>query len=465
MSSDLHYAGLLEVSERIRRREVSAREVCQALLDRIHRLDGGLNSFLRVLPESALAEADQADREIAAGQWRGPLHGVPIGLKDLLFTKGLPTSAGMAVHRDFRPDYDATAVTRLRRAGAVIIGKLHMTEGATLDHHPDFPRPDNPWKAGRWTGVSSSGSGVAPAAGFCYGALGTDTGGSIRMPSAACGLSGIKPTWGRVSRHGLFPLAESFDHIGPLARSAADAAAILRAIAGADADDPTALPAPTPDYLATIGAGIEGVVVGVDWDFATTGCAPAMVEAFRAALATLEALGARTVPVTMPPAPVGEAMAAMTAEVVLAHQATFPARADDYGPSLRHMLEDGARIPGPHVAQGVLARERYRGEMARIFAQVDLIATPTLPRGAPTWDEVAALGDDMAALTAALMPYTVPFNLTGSPTLSVPCGFDPDGLPLSLQLIGRHLQEGLLCRAGHAYQQVTDFHTRRPNLD
>jgi amidase len=462
--TDLHYAGLLEVSHLIRRRKVSALEVCQALLARIERLDGKLNSFLKVLPEQALAQAREADREIASGLWRGPLHGVPIGIKDLLYTKGIATTAGMAIHSGFVPDYDATAVARLKRAGAVIIGKLHMTEGATLDHHPSLPRPDNPWLAGRWTGVSSSGSGVAPAAGFCYGALGSDTGGSIRMPSAACGLSGIKPTWGRVSRRGVFPLAESFDHIGPMARSTADAAAILKAIAGADPDDPTALPDAVPDYLAQMQGGVDGLTIGVDWAFATEDVAPDVAAAFTAAIALLETMGARIRPVTFPANHPASVMALLTAEVGAAHADTFPSRADEYGPSLRVMLEGAAQISGVMAADAMNARLRFNGELAKVFEQVDVIATPTLPRTAPTWEEIAIMGEDMMGKMVGLMRYTLPFDMSGSPTLSVPCGFGVDSLPMSLQLIGRHLQEGVICRAGHAYQMATDFHTRRPPL-
>jgi amidase len=462
--TDLHYQSLLDVSAKIRSKQVSSVEVTRVLLARIEKFDGPLNSFLKVMPESALEEAGKADREIASGQWRGPLHGIPIGIKDLLFTKGLPTSAGMRIHKDFKPEYDATVVTRLKRAGAVIIGKVHMTEGATMDHHPDFPRPDNPWRAGHWTGVSSSGSGVAPAAGFCFGALGTDTGGSIRMPSASCGLSGIKPTWGRVSRHGLFPLGQSLDHIGPMARTTADAAAILKAIAGSDPDDPTALPDLVPDYLAEIGAGVEGLVIGVDWDFATQDVDPAMANAFTAAIATLEALGAKIRPVTFPPHPAAESFPLMTAEIVVSHEETFPSRADDYGPRLRGMLEAGQQMSGAMVAKANLARLRFNGQLARIFDEVDILAVPTLPTGAPSWERIEEMANDLQAMINGLMRYTVPFDLSGSPTLSVPCGFDALGLPLSLQLVGRKLGESTICRAGHAFQSVTAFHTQHPAL-
>jgi len=463
MSGDLHYASLLKVSQLIKTRQASSVEVTQALLDRIARLDSALNSFLLVTSESALAEARQADKEIAAGQWRGPLHGVPLGLKDLLYTKGVPSTAGMSIHKDVIPTYDATAVARLKLAGAVTIGKLHMTEGATMQHHPSLPRPDNPWLSGYWTGVSSSGSGVAAAAGLCYGALGSDTGGSIRMPSAACGLSGIKPTWGRVSRHGVVALAETFDHIGPMARTVSDAAAILRVIAGADPHDPTALPDPTPDYLVGLGAGIADLTIGVDWSFATEGVDPQMATAFTAAVAVLESLGATIRPIRFPPMPIAEVMAVVSAEVAAAHVETYPQRASEYGPALVEMLEGGWAVTGVGAARGNVARLNFAGALAKVFTEVDVIATPTLPRGAPRWDDVEVM--DMGALGASLMRFTFAFNMSGSPTLSLPCGTDDKGLPLSLQLIGRHLAEAVICRAGHAYQTATDHHTRHPALD
>jgi amidase len=467
MTADLHYASLLEVSRLIRYRHVTAQEVCQALLDRIDRLDAKLNSFVLVLRDTALAEASRADREIAAGLWRGPLHGVPIGIKDLLDVAGVPTTSGTEIHKDRVAGADATVVRSLRQAGAVIIGKLHMTEGATLAHHPSLPRPDNPWRSGYWTGVSSSGSGVATAAGLCYGALGTDTGGSIRMPSGACGLSGMKPTWGRVSRHGLFPLAESFDHIGPMARSAADAAAMLQAIAGPDPRDPTALSAPTPDYLSQLGGGLAGLSVGVDKDVIERDVDPEVLASVLSAISAFESLGARIREVSLPSfAPLmGSVMPLLTAELMVAHAASFPSQADRYGPDLRRMLESGAGLSAMDIARCVHARAAFSGEMRQVFDEVDLLITPAAPAPTPTWAEVEAMSDDMGGLMARVARYTLPFNATGSPTLSLPSGLGSSGLPLGVQLIGRHLAEATLLRAGARFQQVTDFHLAHPQLD
>ncbi len=249
-----------------------------------------------------------------------------------------------------------------------------------------------------------------------------------------------------------------------MARTTADAAAILKVIAGADPNDPTALPDPVADYLSEIGAGVEGLVIGVDWAFATNDVDPDMAAAFKAAIATLEDLGAQVRPVSFPPHPTSEAFPLMMAEIVASHQDTFPSRADDYGPSLRGMLESGSEVTGQMVVRSNLARLRFNGQLARLFQDVDILAVPTLTRGAPSWTEVEEMAQDMVAMMNGLMRYTVPFNLSGSPTLSVPCGFDARGLPLSLQLVGRRLEEGVICRAGHAYQSVTDFHTRHPIL-
>ncbi len=262
-SAPVHYLSLMDVSERLRRRELTPTALTETILARIGQYDGTLKSYTTVLADRAMARAREAEDELARGFWRGPLHGVPIAVKDLCFTDFAPTTAGMFIHKDFIPHYSSTVVERLERAGAIILGKLAMTEGAFALHHPNMPTPVNPWRPEVTTGVSSSGSGTATAAGLCYGSLGSDTGGSIRMPSSACGLTGLKPTWGRVSRRGIFALSETLDHIGPMARTASDCAAMLAAIAGADPGDPTALRAPVPDYLAGLSGGIRGLRVGI----------------------------------------------------------------------------------------------------------------------------------------------------------------------------------------------------------
>jgi amidase len=249
MSSDLPYESLTTVSDLIRRKRLSSVEVTDAILQRIAKLDGQYHSYATVLAERSLDRAKAADADIVRGLWRGPLHGVPIAVKDLCYTTFAPTLAGATIFKNFVPSFNATVVERLEDAGAILLGKLQMTEGAYTSHHPQVAGPMNPWNTNYWVGSSSTGSGVATSLGLCYGSLGSDTGGSIRFPSATCGLTGIKPTWGRVSRYGVFPLAETLDHVGPMTRSVADAAAVLGVIAGADRNDPTTYKAAVPDYL------------------------------------------------------------------------------------------------------------------------------------------------------------------------------------------------------------------------
>ena len=281
--SELHFLSLTDVACKVRSRAISSVEVTQHMIERIDRLDGELRSYATVIADVALAQAREADAEIADGRGRGPLHGVPIGIKDLCATRDAPTHVGSIALRNWNPGIDATVVARLRTAGAVLLGKLQMTEGAFGDHHPDIAPPVNPWGADYWTGVSSSGSGVATAAGLCFGSLGTDTGGSIRFPSHCGSVTGIKPTWGRVSRAGAFALSDSLDHIGPMTRSAADAAVMLGIIAGRDPKDPTSLAAPVPDYLADLDSGITGLRIAFDERDCTEGVDPGVTRMIKAA--------------------------------------------------------------------------------------------------------------------------------------------------------------------------------------
>src|SRR3954463_8534768 len=284
MSADpIHYKSIIELSDLFRRGELLPSKVTEDIVSRIDKLDGKFHSYALVLAERAMAQAKLCDAELAKGIWRGPLHGVPIGLKDLCYTTFAPTAGGTTMHAKFIPPFNATIVDRLEHAGAIILGKLKMTEGAYTSHHPNDEAPLNPWGVDYWVGSSSSGSGAATSAGLCFGSIGTDTGGSIRFPSATCGLTGIKPTWGRVSRHGVFPLADSLDHVGPMTRSAADSAAILGFIAGHDVNDPTSYASAPPDYLETIGDGVRGLRIGIDRGYVGDGVDPEVVAAFEAA--------------------------------------------------------------------------------------------------------------------------------------------------------------------------------------
>jgi amidase len=461
--AELHYLSIVELAQLLRKTEISPVEVVRALIDRIEALDGGLHAYITVMREQALSRARIAEDELRRGQWRGPLHGVPLAVKDLFYTKDAPTSAGMSIHRDFIPDFDATVVERLYQAGAIILGKLTLTEGAYTNNHPIFPVPINPWNADYWAGTSSSGSGVATAAGMAYGALSTDTGGSIRFPSACNSITGVKPTWGRVSRHGVFTLSHSLDHVGPFARSAEDAAAILTVIAGPDDNDPTTIQAPVPDYLVAAADGVRGLRIGVDESFTSARTHPEVVAAVDAARKILQGLGARIRPVSFP-SPY-EALrgwfdicGAETAEV---HAATYPSRAGEYHSGMAGLIEHGRTVSPVKVASAWVRRLEFAGRLAAAFNDIDVMLIPTMTTPAPTLPELEAFGADDDVLLQ-MIRYTAPFDLTGNPTIVLPAGFSSAGVPISMQIVGKHAGEAVLCAAGHAFQQATDWHLRRP---
>ncbi len=463
MRNDSHFDTLMRISELVRSRQISSVEVTKALLDRIARLDGRYRSYTTVLSDRAMKRAASADAETAKGIWRGPLHGVPIAVKDLCFTEFAPSTAGTMIHKNWTPDHNATVVDRLEQGGAVILGKLKMTEGAYTSHHPDDPSPLNPWNLDHWVGSSSTGSGVATAAGLCYASLGSDTGGSIRFPAATCGLTGVKPTWGRVSRYGVFALAASLDHIGPIARTAADAAAVLGVIAGADPNDPTALQAPVPNYLAATKENVRGLVIGIDRSYNGDGIDNEVVAAVQDAERVLVSLGAKIRDIEFPSTVklLRGWIPFCSIETAIAHKETYPVRAEEYGPALAQLIDHGRSLSGVEIGEIYHERLDFSGRLAAVFRDVDLLLMPTMPVPVPNLSRMAEYGADPDVLLRILR-FTAPFDFSGSPTITMPSGFDRLGIPLSLQLIGRHLSEDLLCRAGHAFQQVTDWHTRRP---
>jgi amidase len=462
---DIHYLELTELTRRMHAKEISPVAVTEMLLNRIGALDGTLHSYALVLGESAIAQARTAEAEILRGEIRGPLHGAPIAVKDLFWIKDSPTAAGMPIYKDYRPADDSTVVRKLQEAGAIILGKLQLTESAYADHHPDITPPVNPWGTGYWSGASSSGSGVATAAGLCYGSLGSDTGGSIRFPSAANGLTGLKPTWGRVSRYGAFELAATLDHVGPMTRSAKDAAALLGVIAGADPKDPTALLAPVPDYLAGIDGGLKGVRIGLDANWNSAGVDAATQHCVDAALQVVRDLGADVREVRFPDisAMVEDWFPLCGVEVAVAHEATYPARKSEYGPALAGLLDLGHSVSGLDYQKIVLRRNDFRGRVAALFQSVDLLLIPAQGFASPTLAKMATLGED-AALMNALLSFTCPFDMSGNPTITLTGGFTGQNTPVAFQFAAGHMEEGLLCRAGYAFQQATDWHKRHPAL-
>jgi amidase len=462
-SEPVHYLSLMDVSAQLQTRELKPTTLTETILARIARHDGVLKSYTTLLADRAMEQARRAEEELDRGLWRGPLHGVPIALKDLCYTDYAPTAAGMFIYKDFVPPYTCTVAERLERAGAIVLGKLSMTEGAFATHHPNMPTPINPWNASVWTGVSSSGSGAATAAGLCYGSLGSDTGGSIRFPSSGCGLTGLKPTWGRVSRYGICALSESLDHIGPMARTAADCAALMMAIAGADPRDPTSLPAPVPDYLASLSGGIRGLRVGIAERYAFDGLSGEVLTVLHNARDALVALGARLVPIEFPS--IADASTAWghlcMIETAIAHEATWPTRAAEYGPGLAGFLTAAGSVSAMDLGKAQLVRGKFAGEVAAALQDIDVLLIPVLKTPSPTpaeWLEMLS-GD-----IAHLLRYTAEFNFTGMPALTMNGGFDTRGAPIGFQLVGKHLSEDLLLRAGHAFQSITDWHTRHPAL-
>jgi aspartyl-tRNA(Asn)/glutamyl-tRNA(Gln) amidotransferase subunit A len=461
---------LAAMAAAVRTGAVSPVELTRAALDRIARLDGRIRAFIAVDADRALALARTREAEARAGRLLGPLHGVPLAHKDLCAIRGLPTSCGTASAEYFVADGDATAVARLAAAGAITLGKLNMSElalGPFGDnaHHGDV---DNPWRPGHAAGGSSSGSGAAVAAGLVPGALGTDTGGSIRLPAACCGVAGLKPTYGRVSRAGVMPLSWSMDHVGPLARTVGDVALLLDAIAGPDARDATTSVRPAGGARAALDGPVAGLRVGVPEGYFFDGLAPEVEAAVRAALGVLADLGARVAPVVLPDArvlsDVGNVLA--RAESAAIHARILREQPHALQPAVRTRLAIGLHIPALDYLQAARLRARLaRGFVAEAFAGADALAMPTIPEPAPAYAAVEAGGvEEVVARMGRFSRLTRPWNTLGLPALSVPCGFSGAGLPIGLQLVGRPFDEATVLRLGHAYEQAAGWWRREPPL-
>jgi len=469
--AELPWRTLSDLARMIATKEVSPLEVVKAQLERVAALDGVLKAFITVCADEALEAARQAEAELAGRRPRGPLHGVPIGLKDLFNTRGIRTTGGSKILADFVPQEDATVVARLRAAGAIVLGKLNMHEFAYgpegLNAH--YGQARNPWDgtAVRIPGGSSSGSGVAVAAGLVPAALGSDTGGSIRIPAALCGITGIKPTYGRASRAGVLPLAWSLDHVGPMARTAADCALLLAPMSGHDPADPTTSALPVPDYAAALSGDVKGVRVGLLRRFFLEAAVPEVREAVEQAARLLQSLGAVIDEVELPSvAHVASASFAIVASEALAYHAEWMrTRSGDYQPDVRERLRMGAFVSGLHYVRGQQVRALVRAEVDRALATREVLLAPTTPLAATVLGQnEATLGDGGSDVRSALIRLTRPFNFTGHPACSVPCGFTPGRLPIGMQIVGRAFDEATVLRVADAYQRATDWHTRRPVL-
>jgi aspartyl-tRNA(Asn)/glutamyl-tRNA(Gln) amidotransferase subunit A len=458
-----------ELAELIRRRDVSPVQVTQACLDRIAVVNDKVNAVVTLQQDTALAEARACEAEIAKGDYRGPLHGIPIAHKDLYLTQGLRSTAGSKLRQDFVPGEDATVVARYRAAGTVLLGKLNTQEFAygPTNEHSMFGPVRNPWNLACYAGGSSGGSGAAVALGMCAGATGSDSGGSIRIPSACCGITGLKPTYGRASRHGIFPLCWTMDHPGPLTRSVLDAAIMLQPIAGRDPKDPTTQERKVPDYVSALNVPVEGLRLGVPVRYFFDNADPEVEKAVRDTLAVFTGLGARFEEVDIPYIEHASTAAAIIyyAEATAYHDDDIARSAAMYTERVRSFLEFGNFI----LAKDYLHAQRYRTllgrEMAAVLKRVDLLVTPTLPIAAtPMGQQTVVIRGVEQPVYLALLRNTEPFNLTGLPALTLPCGFTSLGLPIGLQIVGRPFDEANVLRLGHAYQQATDWHQRRPAL-
>ena len=462
--SELAYLSITEGSALIRDKKLSPVEWTQALIARIERHDGRLNAFLRFMPEIALSDARRAEAEITAGNWRGALHGVPYGLKDIIDYAGLPTTAHSAILKDNIATADAFVTQRLRAAGAVFMGKLSTHEFAIGGPCFDLPWPParNPWNRDYFCGGSSSGSGVATAAGFVPFAIGTDTGGSVRNPSTMCGVTGIKPTYGLVSRRGVFPLAFSLDHVGPLTRTVHDNATVLNVLAGHDGLDPGSVARPGVDYTALTKKGLKGVRIGWLRHFYHDDikAAPQMAAAVDAAVLKMQELGAQVTEVKTIPLSQFQACnrIIMGSESYAIHQKWLRERPQDYGDITRQRFLYGAMYSASDYINALRMRSKYAADFHALFNDVDVIVT------ASAHDPACRIDDQEACEFIYSRQARAPFNVTGRPAIAVPAGFSKEGLPLGIQIVGAPYNEATVYRVGAAYEAATAWTAQRPVL-
>jgi len=453
-----------ELAPRLKRREISPVEVTRTCLEQIERLNPTLNAFITVMAESALSDARAAESEIGRGEWRGPLHGVPVALKDLIDTAGVRTTAASALYKDRVPAHDAEVVRRLRQAGAVIIGKNNLHEfaygGSSLVSY--FGDVHNPWDADRITGGSSGGSAAAVAAGLAYAAIGTDTAGSIREPAALCGCVGIKPTYGRVSSRGVFPLSPSLDHVGPFATTVTDAAIVLQAIAGYDAQDITTSNVSVADYVGCLREDAKQIHVGVLREYFFDDLDAEVVAAIEQALRAMRSLTAEVKEVRLEnlhlDVPTDRTLQA--AESYAVHAEDVARSPELYQPETLRRIRSGENITAAAYIQRRRELEEARRSIANIFADVDVLVTPTTPIPAPAIAELKANPDALRPAELKLLRNTRPFNVWGLPAISIPCGFTQSGLPIGMQIAGPHWREDLVLRVAQTYEEATAWRKR-----
>jgi len=455
---------IVETSQRLRKGQVSPVELAQECLARIARLNPALNAFISVTADLAMAQARRAESEIQQGTWRGPLHGIPIGLKDIIDMAGTRTTAASALFKDRVPGEDAEVTRRLNQAGAVFLGKQNLHEfaygGSSMVSY--FGEVRNPWDVERISGGSSGGSAAAVAAGLCYGAIGTDTAGSVREPAAQCGTVGLKPTYGRVSLRGVIPLSLSLDHVGPITRTVVDAALMLQAIAGYDAADATSVDVVVPEYLAALGAEGRSIRVGVPRKFFCEDLDPEIAAAFEQALTVLKSKAAdvRDIELSVP------TDRTLQAAESYAYHAEWVAHTPElYQPETLRRIRTGEKISAHEFEEARSQLRKLRQEIADVFKDMDVLVTPCVPIPAPPIAELKEHPDLLRPRELVLLRNTRPFNVWGLPAISVPCGFTETGLPIGLQIAGPHWGEVRVLQVAYAYEQATAWHKREPNVD
>ena len=459
-AADLAWLSLHDASMMVRRKALSPVELTQACLARIERLNPVLNAFITVTADQALQQARNTEAEIRKGRWRGPLHGVPIALKDLFDTAGVRTTAASGVFKDRVPSEDAEVVRRLRAAGAVLLGKLNMHEFAagSTSVATYFGAVHNPWNLDSIAGGSSGGSAAAVAAGLCYGALGSDTGGSIRQPAAYCAIAGLKPTYGRVSTRGVSPLSWSLDHVGPMCRSVGDVALLLQPISGYDPEDSNSVDAFVPDYGQALRAKVSALRLGIPRKIFFEQLDPEIEAAVNQAIGVLRQLSAGVRDVQLP---AYEPLPLLLTEAYAYHAAYLAKTPELYQLSTRQRLEAGAKVTAQAYIQGRRDLDRLRREVRGVFTEADVLITPSTPIPPATIAESARVEPPPGFILS--LRNTSPFDVYGLPTISVPCGFTRSGLPIGLQISGPHLGEPVVLALADAYEQATKWHQRRPS--
>src|SRR5258707_2390167 len=459
-ASDVTWLSLSDAAHLVRDKKISPVELTKSCLNRIERLNPKLNAFITVTAESALTQAREAEAEIQRGHWRGPLHGIPIALKDLFDTAGVRTTAASGLFKDRIPTQDAEIVRRLKGAGAVLLGKLNMHEfaygGSSVISY--YGPVHNPWSLDHMAGGSSSGSAVAMAAGLCYGAVGSDTGGSIRQPSAYCGTVGFKPTYGRVSTRGVIPLSWLYDHVGPMTRSVADAAAMLQVLAGYDPEDGNSADAPVPDYTAALRQN-GPLRIGVPRAYFYEGLHPDIESAMNAALTVIGKLASSVRDIEMP---ASNDTTILRAEAYAYHAENVKKSPELYQPETLKRIRAGEDVTTATYIRARRQVDQYRHTIRKMFETVDLLITPTTPVPPFTISELLADMYNLRTKEILSLRNTRPFNILGLPSISVPCGFTRAGLPIGIQISGAPLAVANVLRLAHAYEQQTDWHRKHP---